>query len=125
MFIWLIGAAFAGAIMLLVAYAFTTTEARLNGRSSLKAIESYTWQNDEIVAKEKSFSERVLGPISAKSTSLGKRFTPVGYVESTRKKLALAGLRGPQELDRFLAIRALTIGAVPFVGLLFAVVPGI
>lgn len=123
--VWLIGGAFAGAVVLLVAYAFTTTEERLSGRSSLKAISSYTWQGDEIVEKEKSFYDRVIDPIFGKSTSLGRRFTPVGYAESARKKLALAGHRGPDELDRFLAIRALSIGVIPFVGLAFSILPGI
>lgn len=123
--IWLIGGALFGAVLLAVAWAFTTTEARLSGKSSLKAIESYTWQNDEIVAKEASFYARVVAPVFGQSTSLGKRFTPVGYVESARKKLALAGRRGPDELDRFLAVRALTVGVIPFIGIFFSLLPGV
>jgi tight adherence protein C len=123
MIIWLIGGALFGAVLLLIYYAFQTTEAKITSQSSLRSIESYTWQNDEIVAKEKSFYDRVVSPVFGKSTDLGKRFTPVGYVESARKKLTHAGLRGPDELDKFLAIRALTIGAIPFVGIGMSFLP--
>jgi tight adherence protein C len=123
--IWLIGGAVFGAIILLSWYAFQTTEAKITGKSSLRAIESYTWQNDEIVAKEKSFYDRVIGPIFGQSTSLGRRFTPVGYIDSARKKLTHAGLRGPEELDKFLAIRALTIGVIPFIGIAMSLLPNI
>jgi len=119
----LIGAAAFGAVILLILFAFTTTEAKLSGKASLRAIESYTWQNEELVAKEKSFFHRVIAPVLGQSTDLGKRFTPIGYVETARKKLSHAGLRGPDELDRFLAKRVLTIGAIPLVGGLFLFVP--
>lgn len=125
MIIWLIGGALFGAVILFIYFAFQTTEARLTSQSSLRSIESYTWQNDEIVAKEKSFYDRVISPVFGKSTALGKRFTPVGYVESARKKLTHAGLRGPDELDKFLAVRALTIGVIPFVGIAMSFLPGI
>ena len=125
MFIWLIGGSVFGAVILFAYYAFQTTEAKLTGKSSLRAIESYTWQNDEIVAKEKSFYDRVIAPIFTQSTSLGRRFTPIGYIDSARKKLLHAGLRGPEELDRFLAVRALTIGVIPFIGIGMSLMPGI
>jgi tight adherence protein C len=123
MIIWLIGGALFGAVLLLIYYAFQTTEAKITSQSSLRSIESYTWQNDEIVAKEKSFYDRVVSPVFGKSTALGKRFTPLGYVETARKKLTHAGLRGPDELDKFLAVRALTIGAIPFVGIAMSFLP--
>jgi tight adherence protein C len=125
MIIWLIGGALFGAVLLLIYYAFQTTEAKMTSQSSLRSIESYTWQNDEIVAKEKSFYDRVVSPVFGKSTALGKRFTPVGYVESARKKLTHAGLRGPEELDKFLAVRALSIGVIPFLGIGLSFVPNI
>jgi tight adherence protein C len=123
MFIWLIGGALFGAVILFCYYAFQTTEAKMSGKSSLRAIESYTWQNDEIVAKEKSFYDRVVAPVFGQSTALGRRFTPVGYIDSVRKKLTHAGLRGPDEVDRFLAIRALTIGVIPFIGIAMGFLP--
>jgi tight adherence protein C len=121
----LIGGAVFGSVVLLIMFAFTTTEARLTGKASLRAIESYTWQNDELVAKQKSLFDRVIKPIFGQSTALGRRFTPVGYVDNVRKKLMHAGRRGPDELDRFLAVRVLTIGVIPFVGIGLSVLPGL
>ena len=69
-------------------------------------------------------SERVFAPLNAKLLQLGKRFTPVGYVESVRKKLSVAGRRGPEALDKFLAIRALTVAAIPvWMFVVFAILP--
>lgn len=125
LFILLIGGAAFGAVILFIVFAFTTTEARLTGKSSLRAIESYTWQNEEIVAKEKSFYDRVIAPIFGQSTALGRRFTPVGYVDSARRKLTHAGLRGPEEVDKFLAMRVLSIGVIPFLGIALSFLPNI
>jgi tight adherence protein C len=119
----LIGVAMFGAVGLFIAFAFTTTEAKLSGKASLRAIESYTWQDDELVAKEKPFFARVIVPVFAGLTHIGGRLTPVGYTESVRRKLMHAGRRGPQELDKFLAQRVLTIGLIPVAGILLALSP--
>lgn len=117
------GAAFL-ATMLFVLFLFTTTESKINGKASLRAIESYTWQRDEAVVTESSFFDRVIGPLNRKLIQLGKRFTPLGYIENCQKKLVRAGYRGHDELDRYLAKRVLSIGAVPFVGLvIFTIAP--
>lgn len=123
MIVYLIGGGVFLAVILLCMFAFTTTEAKISGKDSLRAISSYTWQNEELVATEASFFQRVVAPIFSKSTQLGNRFTPVGYVESKRKKLMHAGRRGPDELDKFLAMRVLTIFSIPFVILLMALLP--
>jgi tight adherence protein C len=110
--------------VVIVVMVFTTAESRATGKESLRAIESYTWQDDQLVAKELPFFDRVLGPLSGKLVQLGKRFTPIGYVEGRRVKLIHAGRRGPDELDKFLAQRVLTIGAIPLLFILmFALLP--
>ncbi len=120
----LIGGAVFGAVALLLAYAFMTAESKMTGKSSLSTISSYTWQKDELVATEASFASRVITPLNGKLLELGKRFTPIGYVDKCRHKLQMAGFRGPEYLDKFLAKRALTIALIPVVGiLLFGVVP--
>jgi tight adherence protein C len=123
MFLLLIGLATTGAVGALLFYAMTSAETRIAGRSSLKAIEEYTWKNHEPVAEEPPFIDRVVKPIYENTIGIGKRFTPVGYVENVREKLIHAGRRGPDELDRFLAIRVATVAAIPVVGLLLAFVP--
>lgn len=119
----LIGGVLFAAVLLLTFYAFQTADSKLDGRASLRAIESYSWKDDGLVAKEKSFFERVVTPVFGNATSLGRRFTPVGYVEGARKKLMHAGRRGPEELDRYLAMRAFTIGAIPLAGLIIIALP--
>ena len=42
-------------------------------------------------------------------TDLGRRLTPVGYVEGVRKKFIYAGQGSPDAVDRFLAIRVVTV----------------
>ncbi len=108
-----IGVAVFGAVVLLVVYSFTAVESKVSGRASLRAIETYTWQGDTQIAVEKPFFERVIGPANLKAIELGKRFTPVGYVDSTRRKLMIAGKRGPEEVDRFLAKRVLSLALTP------------
>ena len=111
----LIGGAAFGAVVMLAFYAFSTVETKMAGKSSLKAIETYSWQGDDLVGKEASFADRVMVPFNGRLLQLAKRFTPIGYVQNARRKLIIAGRRGPDELDRFMAIRALTIVLIPIV----------
>jgi tight adherence protein C len=46
-------------------------------------------------------------------TKLGRRYTPVGYVDGVRHKFVLAGQGTTDAVDRFLAIRVATVVAVP------------
>jgi len=115
---YLVGAGIAVAVGLLFIYLFMTAETKMAGKASLRAIETYAWQGEELVGTEASLKDRVIAPMNGKLLELGKRFTPVGYVESSRRKLMIAGRRGPEELDKFLAMRALTIGLIPVFALL-------
>jgi tight adherence protein C len=60
-----------------------------------------------------------LAPMLKGFTDLGRRFTPVGYAERSRKKLVITGRNKPADLDRFLATRVGTIVAIPLVWFLF------
>ncbi|MEX2659061.1 MAG: type II secretion system F family protein, partial [Acidimicrobiales bacterium] len=63
----------------------------------------------------------LLAPLGARTTipllkgmaGLGRRFTPVGYIETTRKKLTAAGRPTATDLDRFLVLRVLSVVAIP------------
>jgi tight adherence protein C len=59
--------------------------------------------------------DRLLHPARDILVSLGRRYTPAGYVESTRKKLSSLGYRGDRSMDRFLAFRVGTVVAIPVV----------
>ena len=47
-------------------------------------------------------------------TGLGRRFTPVGYVER-RKKFIFSGNGTADAIDRFLAVRVITVALVPII----------
>ena len=59
------------------------------------------------------FHERALLPVLTGLTGLGQRFTPVGYVDKVRKKFIYAGRISADTVDRFLAIRVITVVAMP------------
>ena len=75
----------------------------------------------------------LLAPLSARTTtpllksvaSLGRRFTPVGYVETRRKKLTAAGRPTAEDLDRFLVLRVVSIVAIPVLAFLLLSVAGL
>lgn len=120
---YIVGAAVFIAVLMLAYYALTTAEERSANKDSLRAIETYSWRNDELVAKEIPFAERVLEPVIRRATSLGSKFTQEGYVEGVRLKLAMAGKRGPEEVDRFLAIRVGMLAAMPVIVIILALLP--
>jgi len=58
-------------------------------------------------------SERVFQPMGAFAVGLVRRFMPTHYVEKLRHKLVLAGQGHPEDVDRFLVLRVLSLMAVP------------
>src|SRR3974377_1979336 len=110
---------FAG-IGLAVYTLFVHFDERSTVRSSLRQIEGY----DVITnIREKqllgSARDRVAAPIVGGLIGVAKRYTPVGYVEKTKKKLIVSGKFDPVDHDRFLALRVVTIAAIPVVLFLF------
>lgn len=82
-------------------------------RASLRQLQEYEVENVRDQELLTPFMERAVRPLVQGVTRLGQRFTPVGYVEATRKKLTLAGMTETDTLDRFLAIRVVSIALVP------------
>jgi tight adherence protein C len=110
---------FAG-IGLAVYTLFVHFDERSTVRASLRQIEGY----DVITnIREKqllgSARDRVAAPIVGGLIGVAKRYTPVGYVEKTKKKLIVSGKFDPVDHDRFLALRVVTIAAIPAVLFLF------
>ena len=90
-------------------------------RSSLRQLEGYEVENvrdQELLAP---ISERALLPVLGGLTNLGRRFTPVGYVDSVRKKFIYAGNGSADAVDRFLAVRVITVLLTPFAFILMYV----
>jgi tight adherence protein C len=84
-------------------------------RASLRQLEGYEVENVRDKELLNPLKERAIAPLVGGFTSLGRRFTPQGYVEQTRKKLTYAGDISEDALDRFLAIRVITIVLIPVV----------
>src|SRR5215207_7788268 len=81
-------------------------------RSSLRQLDGYEVENvrdQELLAP---VTERAVAPVLSALTNLGRRFTPVGYVDSVRQKFIRAGDGTNDAVDRFLAVRVITIAAI-------------
>jgi tight adherence protein C len=85
-------------------------------RESLRHLEGFESVNDtrdrELL---NPLRDRALTPMLGAMTRLGRRYTPIGYVDSVRRKHTLAGLGTTDAVDRFLATRVATVVAVPVV----------
>jgi tight adherence protein C len=110
---------FAG--LTLAAYTlFVHFDERSTVRASLRQIEGYdiitSIRERELLGSAK---DRIAQPALDAVISLGRRFTPQGYVEKTKKKLIISGKYDPVDHDRFLALRVITIAAIPVVAIVF------
>ena len=83
-------------------------------RDSLRALDDYEVDNIRDQELLNPLAERALMPILGALTGLGRRFTPVGYVDGVRHKFVLSGRPSSQAIDRFLAIRVVTVVLAPF-----------
>jgi tight adherence protein C len=84
-------------------------------RSSLRQLEGYEVENVRDQELLVPFTERALTPVLGGLTNLGRRFTPVGYVDNVRKKFIFAGNPSADAVDRFLAVRVITVALLPIV----------
>lgn len=101
-----------GVVLYLV---LSQVEDRNTVRRSLRQLEGYEVENvrdQELLAP---LAERAFLPVLGGLTSVGRRFTPVGYVDGVRQKFIYAGEGSTDAVDRFLAVRVITVALVPFV----------
>ncbi|MEM9467529.1 MAG: type II secretion system F family protein [Actinomycetota bacterium] len=82
-------------------------------RDSLRALDDYEVDNIRDQELLNPLAERALMPVLGALTGLGRRFTPVGYVDGVRHKFVLSGRPSTQAIDRFLAIRVITVVLIP------------
>jgi tight adherence protein C len=82
-------------------------------RASLRQLDDYEVES----VREKELliplRDRAIAPVLAGLTGLGARFTPQGYVEEAKKKLVSAGKGDQDSIDRFLAVRVITVALAP------------
>jgi len=107
------------AIALAIFAVFSQAEERATVRSSLRQLDGYEVENLRDRQMLEPVAARVVGPAMDGLIGLGRRFSPSGYVEKTRKKLVITGKPAPEDLDRFLAIRVITVVAIPLCFLLW------
>jgi tight adherence protein C len=88
-------------------------EEKATVRASLRQLEDYEVESVREKELLTPFTERAMAPLLNGLTGLGKRFTPVGYLDTVRTKLVSAGKADQDSFDRFLAIRVVTVVAAP------------
>lgn len=111
-------AAVFGAVVLVALAATSQLESRAAVRSSLRQIGDYEVASVRAEELSRSIGARLGAPAAQRLVGLGRRFTPAGYAAQSADKLTQAGKARSDDLDRFLAIRVVTIALVPVVVLL-------
>jgi len=112
----LVGLLLLGAAIGLVIYTvFSQLNEKAVVRDSLRQLDGYEVENVRDQELLVPFSQRAVLPVVGAFTSLGRRFTPVGYVDNIRKKFIFAGNGTADAVDRFLAIRVITVALVPVI----------
>jgi len=102
-----------GMVGLVLFVALSQADEKSVVRASLRQLEGYEVESVRETELLVPLKDRALAPVLAGLTDLGKRFTPQGYVDDVKQKLVSAG-RGDQEaIDRFLAIRVVTVALAP------------
>lgn len=82
-------------------------------RSSLRQLDDYEVESVREKELLVPLSERAIAPFLTGLTGLGKRFTPIGYAEQVNTKLTSAGKGDQESIDRFMAIRVITVVLAP------------
>jgi tight adherence protein C len=99
-------------------------EERSTVRASLRQLDEYQIENIRDKVLLEPLGTRLLRPVLGGVLRVGQRFWPTGYADTVRKKLIISGKQDRDSLDRFLAVRVLTIAAIPVFGVLaFGVMP--
>ena len=109
-----LGVGLAGlAIVLAVAAVGLQVEERSTLRASLRRLDDFGIQDTRDKELLEPLGRRAITPVFRSIVGLGRRFTPVGYLEKTRVKLVRAGSPEPAALDRFLITKIVAIAAIP------------
>lgn len=105
-----------GAVIAFVVYAVAAqAEEKAVVRASLRQLEGYEVESVRDQELLNPLRDRAILPVLHGLTSLGRRLTPIGYVDQIRKKFVYAGELGTDAVDRFLAIRVITVALIPIV----------
>ena len=90
-------------------------------RESLRSLDGYDMEATAPDARAEHLAEslgkRALLPAVEKLIELGRKLTPLGYVDKVRQKFVIAGIQTPDSVDRFLAAKAVLVPLGIIVGL--------
>jgi len=111
----------AGAVGVAVWAVLSQLDERQVVREALRQLDGYEVENQRDQQMLAPLKDRAIGPLVEGVTGLGRRFTPVGYVEKVKQKLVYAGKGDQAAVDRFLGIRVVTIGVAVLVFVLLFV----
>src|SRR5436190_13351179 len=106
------------AICLAVYAVVGSAEEKATIRESLRQLGGYEIENQRDRELLNPLRDRAVVPVANWFTGIGRRLTPIGYVDGIRRKLTLAGEFTPENLDRFLAMRVVTLALIPVWALL-------
>ena len=99
----------AGGVAAAVFAVLSQIEERQMIRETLRQLDGYEVESTRDQELLDPLRQRALQPFLAGLTGIGRRFTPVGYVEKVRQRFVWAGETDPTTVDRFLAVRVVTI----------------
>jgi tight adherence protein C len=103
-----------GAAIALVLYAvLSQAEEKSIVRASLRQLDDYEVESVRDQELLVPLRDRAIMPVLGGLTDLGKRFTPQGYLAQVRSKLVSSGSGDQDSVDRFLAIRVITVVLAP------------
>jgi tight adherence protein C len=103
----------AGAVGAVIFTVLSQLDERQMVRESLRQLEGYEVENQRDQQMLDPLRDRAVAPLLEGLSGIGRRLTPVGYVEKIRQKFVHMGNSSPQAVDRFLAVRVATVvGAV-------------
>ena len=88
-------------------------EDRATVRASLRRLGGYEVETMREQELTQPITDRLFKPVAGSLVDLGKRFTPADYVEKVRRKLTIAGMPSSDALDRFLAVRTVSLALIP------------
>ena len=108
----------AAAIVLVIYVVGSQADEKAVVRASLRQLQGYEVENVRDQELLTPLRERTVTPVLSGLTSVGRRFTPTGYVDNVRKKFVYAGEPRADAVDRFLAVRVITVAFIPLMFIL-------
>jgi len=100
----------AAAVAVGVYMVLSQIEERQMIRETLRQLDGYEVESTRDQELLDPLRDRALRPFIEGLTGLGKRLTPAGYVEKVRQRFIWAGDPDPAKVDRFMAVRVITMG---------------